>query len=141
MPRFRYSIIRDGQIVQERVLEVFKTKAGKFTSASQKNIDQLLDCIDATSYITFGDVCTESVPAGLIRNNKMIEAIKHLRSRYNTGLRSTLRTVQEYILWPSTQRPPDYDLIGAIKNFDNAFKSGEFGRELAAMEIITSKEG
>lgn len=141
MPQFKYTIVRSGQIVQERLLEINKTKAGKLTSASQRNLDQLLDCIDATSYITFGDASTESVAAALIRQGKMIDAIKHLRSKYNTGLRSTLRTVQGYVIWPASERPLGYDLNAALKMFDGALKTGQFGSDLAAMEIITSKEG
>lgn len=81
-----------------------KTKAGKFTYATQKNLEQLLEALDETSCVILSTDASANIGefSNAIRAHKMIDACKWLRSQYNAALRPAVDILREYFNWPDS---------------------------------------
>lgn len=110
---------------QELEFEITKTKGGKFSYATQRNVEQLFEALDSASLVIFTvpmeyDEDVRDV-INSVRNGGQIDVVRFLRKRFNSGLRSAVEVMREYFNQTTTRLDIEASLAAFLRDIQNGF--------------------
>jgi hypothetical protein len=135
----RFTLLKNNSKVFNEVIELEKIKSGKFTFASQRMLDQLLEALEPGAVLITADPSDElAEPMSFLRSMKMIDFARWLRSRFDGGLRPAVDIMTKYFAWPHTREMDKINLEKAIINFTADYQNGTVARIMRGLEQFYS---
>ena len=121
---------------QELEFEITKTKGGKFSYATQRNVEQLFEALDSASLVIFTvpmeyDEDVKDV-INSVRNGGQIDVVRFLRKRFNSGLRSAVEVMREYFNQTTTRLDIEASLAAFLRDIQN----GSIEKKLKSLEYF-----
>jgi hypothetical protein len=132
---------KNPKIIRQTIeFPVNKIKTGKFDYATQKNLEQVLEALDASTHVILevGEDAPSIVDASYtelierLRTERMILAAQWIRATYNSSLRPTVAILREYFNWPNPIHKTVREV--GITKIINDIKSGVLAQKLSGLE-------